>query len=69
MDGLKIYNFRIVMKICYFKASIDGNISTTIGDFVPSKDDDQKFLSCQARNKLIDNVSVEDQWKISVHCT
>lgn len=49
------------------KASIDGNISTTIGDFVPSKDDDQKFLSCQARNKLIDNVSVEDQWKISVH--
>jgi len=51
------------------KASIDGNISTTIGEFIPSKDDDQKFLSCQARNKLIDNVSVEDQWKISVHCT
>jgi len=49
------------------KASIDGNISTTIGEFIPSKDDDQKFLSCQARNKLIDNVSVEDQWKISVH--
>jgi len=49
------------------KASIDGNISTTIGEFVPSKEDDQKFLSCQARNKLIDNVSVEDQWKISVH--
>jgi len=49
------------------KASIDGNISTTIGEFVPLKEDDQKFLSCQARNKLIDNVSVEDQWKISVH--
>jgi len=51
------------------KASTDGNISTTIGEFVPSKEDDQKFLSCQARNKLIDNVSVEDQWKIGVHYT
>ena len=47
-------------------AIIDENISTTLGEFVPSKENNQKFLSCQARNKLIDNVSVDDQWKITL---
>ena len=39
-----------------------------VGLFSPTRADDQTFLSCQARNNLIDNVAVEDQWKISVHC-
>ena len=63
-----MYQCCTLIKVPSFQASTDGNISTTIGEFVPSKEDDQKFLSCQARNKLIDNVSVEDQWKIGVHC-
>ena len=31
-------------------------------------EDDQKFLSCRAFNQLIEGSSVEDQWKITVHC-
>ena len=37
-------------------------------EFNPKKEDDQKFLSCQARNELIDDIAVEDQWKITVYC-
>lgn len=50
------------------QSSGDGNISTSIVTFAPSKEHDQSFLSCRARNKLIDGSSVEDQWKITVHC-
>ena len=37
-------------------------------EFIPQKDDDQKFLSCQGKNELIDDIAVEDQWKITVYC-
>ena len=46
----------------------DGNISSTVFHFTPEKEDDQKFLSCQARNDLIPDTAVEDQWKITVYC-
>ena len=46
----------------------DGNVCTSVVEFNPKKEDDQKFLSCQARNELIDDIAVEDQWKITVYC-
>ena len=46
----------------------DGNVCTSVVEFNPTKEDDQKFLSCQARNELIDDIAVEDQWKITVYC-
>ena len=46
----------------------DGNISSTVLSFRPEKEDDQKFLSCQARNQLLPDTAVEDQWKITVYC-
>jgi len=49
------------------KASIDGNVSTTTVELRPEKSDHGKFLSCQARNELIPNSGIEDQWRISVH--
>jgi len=49
------------------KASIDGNVSTTTVELKPEKSDHGKFLSCQARNELIPNSGIEDQWRISVH--
>ena len=45
-----------------------GNISTSLFAFSPEKKDDGKFLSCRARNELIENTAVEDQWQITVYC-
>ena len=44
------------------------NVSRSVLRFTPEKEDDQKFLSCRARNELIPNTAVEDQWKITVYC-
>ena len=46
----------------------DGSVVTSVAVFTPSKEDDQKFVSCQARNQLIEDIAVEDQWKITVYC-
>ena len=46
----------------------DGNVVTSVAVFTPKKEDDQKFVSCQARNELIEDIAVEDQWKITVYC-
>ena len=46
----------------------EGNISSSLFTFTPEKEDDGKFLSCRARNKLIENTAVEDQWQITVYC-
>ena len=45
-----------------------GNVSSFIFSFTPEKADDGKFLSCRARNELIENTAVEDQWQITVYC-
>ena len=45
-----------------------GNVSSSILAFTPEKGDDGKFLSCRARNELIQNTAVEDQWQITVYC-
>ena len=45
-----------------------GNVSSALLAFTPEKEDDGKFLSCRARNELIQNSAVEDQWQITVYC-
>ena len=45
-----------------------GNVSNSIHAFTPEREDDGKFLSCRARNELIQNTAVEDQWQITVYC-
>ena len=52
----------------YVQTEEDGNLSSTVLSFTPEKEDDQKFLSCQARNLLLPDIAVEDQWKITVYC-
>ena len=52
----------------YVQTEEDGNLSSTVLSFTPEKEDDGKFLSCRARNELIQNTAVEDQWQITVYC-
>ena len=62
---MEILNFYIVF---LFQASHDGNVSTSVFRYEALMEDDGQFLGCQARNELIENVAVEDQWRIQVHC-
>ena len=52
----------------FVQASHDGNVSTSVFRYEALMEDDGQFLGCQARNELIENVAVEDQWRIQVHC-
>jgi hypothetical protein len=48
--------------------SPDGNVSTTTVIFIPDDDDQDKFITCRAENLQVPSSSVEDQWRITVHC-
>ena len=60
-------NFTYLWLFCT-QVGEDGSVVTSVAVFTPSKEDDQKFVSCQARNPLIEDIAVEDQWKITVYC-
>ncbi|XP_065168028.1 nephrin isoform X3 [Atheta coriaria] len=49
--------------------SIDGNITTSTLSFIASKEDDGKYLSCRAENKILSSDGLEDGWKLEIHYT
>ena len=55
-------------KLTYLQAGPNGNISTSSFLFHAEMKNDGQFLGCQATNELIEGITVEDQWRIQVHC-
>ncbi|XP_063905692.1 nephrin isoform X2 [Zophobas morio] len=49
--------------------SNDGNTTTSTLSFVPRKEDDGKYLSCRAENKMMSADRLEDKWKLEIHYT
>ncbi|KAJ3638861.1 hypothetical protein MTP99_002191 [Tenebrio molitor] len=49
--------------------SNDGNTTTSTLSFVPRKEDDGKYLSCKAENKMTSADGLEDRWKLEIHYT
>ncbi|KAK9743646.1 hypothetical protein QE152_g8454 [Popillia japonica] len=49
--------------------SNDGNTTTSTLSFVASKDDDGKYLSCRAENKVMSTEGLENGWKLEIHYT
>ncbi|XP_035725902.1 hemicentin-1-like isoform X4 [Vespa mandarinia] len=46
---------------------MDNNHTMSILSFVPSIDDDGKYLTCRAENPLIPDSAMEDKWRLEVH--
>lgn len=45
-----------------------GNQSLSVLTFTPSVEDDGQFLTCRSENPFIPHSSIEDKWRLVVHC-
>lgn len=36
--------------------------------YVPTMEDDGKFLTCRAENPVVPNSALEDRWRLLVYC-
>lgn len=50
-----------------FQTNYNGVAKSTL-KFVPSVEDDGRFLTCKAENLALDGAEMDDQWHIKVHC-
>ncbi len=50
------------------QTSPDGNVTLSIIQYVPSVRDAGKYMSCRAENPELPESSLEDGWKLVIHC-
>lgn len=46
----------------------ENNETLSVLSLVASSEDDNKYLTCRAENKLIPDSAIEDKWRLNVHC-
>lgn len=46
----------------------DGNTTRSVLSFIASKEDAGRRLSCHARNPIMKNPAIEDDWILTIHC-
>lgn len=54
--------------LIYFQTSSDGNTTTSILSLNVTKEDNGKYLSCRAENKMLHQESLVDGITLEVHC-
>ncbi|XP_034940665.1 neural cell adhesion molecule 2-like [Chelonus insularis] len=47
--------------------SDDGNVTTSVLSFVPSKNDEGRLLSCHAENQIMGIKYIKDEWILKIH--
>lgn len=64
-------NFAVYLNSCLFhhsQFSESGNQSLSVLTFIPTVDDDGKYLTCRSENPFIPDSAIEDKWRLVVHC-
>ena len=50
------------------QTSPDGNVTLSILNYVPSIRDAGKYIACRAENSELPDATLEDGWKLEIHC-
>ena len=50
------------------QSSPDGNVTLSILNYVPSIRDAGKYMACRAENSELPDATLEDGWKLEIHC-
>lgn len=60
-----IYSYCIAL---FYQFSEANNQTLSVLTFMPTIDDDGKYLTCRAENPSIPDSALEDKWRLNVHC-
>lgn len=52
---------------CEFQYELKNNHTLSVLNFVPTINDDGKYLTCRAENPVIPDSAMEDKWLLDVH--
>ena len=50
------------------QTSPDGNVTLSILNYVPTVRDAGKYMACRAENPELPDATLEDGWKLEIHC-
>lgn len=59
--------FVVVVEFWQYSEQPD-NKSLSVLTYIPSMEDDGKYLTCRSENTFIENSAIEDKWRLVVHC-
>ena len=71
---LSIFEILLLLKFCqtfssfFVQTSPDGNVTLSTLNYVPSVRDAGKFMACRAENPEVPDATLEDGWKVEIHC-
>lgn len=55
-----------MLEYFHWQYPLENNESLSVLSFVPSIDDDGKYLTCRAENPVISGSALEDKWRLDV---
>ncbi len=59
---------RRILPLTLSQESPDGSVFSAVTRYSPLAADSGEFLACRASNRLLPDTTLEDQWKLDVHC-
>ena len=57
-----------LLPLTFSQESPDGSVFSAVTRYEPLASDSGEFLSCRAANRLLPDVTLEDQWQLDVRC-
>jgi hypothetical protein len=59
---------RRLLPLSWSQESPDGSVFSAVGRYEPLASDNGELLACRAGNRLLPDTTLEDQWRLDIHC-